>query len=473
MSPRTLIGGALTAALISGTSLAQSPDQTKLLQQQIDELRKELYDLEAKLANTASEFERQPRVELSNGRMALRSRDGSNSIQIEGRVHFDWAQYSQKNPTIDNRPADVRDLNSGTNFRRARLGVSGTFAKDFEFTLIGEWGGSAVESATLDEASLAWKGIKPFSIKVGAFKPAPTLDEATSDNDSKFLERGTASSLQASLAGGTARKGIEIGATGDRYFLRAALTGELYGNAEQSDEQMGVVLRAAGRPIANEDMDLHVGANAAFIVDPAQNAAAASVNGRQTFRLRDRPELRVDGDRLIDTGDIPITGAQAYGIEAALRYKGFLVQGEYVAFGLDQRNVFGPAPADVDFSSYYVMASYVLTGESFSYNASRGGWSGVRPRADFKPGSTLGAWEVAARFSVTDLNDAPASGLIPAGAIRGGEQEILTFAVNWYLNRNLRFMFNWLNVDVDRLNASGIEIGQSFDAYALRTQFTF
>jgi phosphate-selective porin OprO/OprP len=473
MTPRILLGGALTAALLASPAEAQTPDQTKLLQQQIDELRKELYDLETKLANTATEFERQPKVELSNGRVAFRSRDGSNSIQIEGRVHFDWANYSQKAPAVDNRPADVRDLNSGTNFRRARLGVSGTFAKDFEFTLIGEWGGSGTEASTLDEASLAWKGFKPFSIKIGAFKPAPTLDEATSDNDNKFLERGVASSLQASLAGGTARKGIEIGATGDRYFLRAALTGELYGNAEQSDEQTGVVLRAAGRPIANDDMDLHVGANAAFILDPPQNAAAATVNGRQTFRLRDRPELRVDGDRLIDTGDVAVTGAQAYGLEAALRYKGFLVQGEYVAFGLDQRNVFGPAPADLDFSSYYVMASYVLTGESFAYNASRGGWSGVRPRADFKPGGAPGAWEIAARFSVTDLNDAPAIGLLTPGAVRGGEQEIVTLGVNWYLNRNLRFMFNYLNVDVDRLNAAGTEIGQTFDAYAIRTQFTF
>jgi phosphate-selective porin OprO/OprP len=476
MKPRLMIAlGASAALLLPAPAFAQqpSPDATRLLQQQIDDMRKQLYDLEAKLANTSSEFQKQPQIELSNGRLGFKSRDGSTSIQFEGRMHLDWANYSQKTPAIDNRPAEVRDLNSGTNIRRARLGVSGTFAKDFEFALIGEWGASGTESSSLDEASLAWKGWKPFSVKIGAFKPSGALDEATSDNDVKFIERATAASLQASLAGGTARKGIEIGATGERYLVRAALTGEVYGNSEQSDEQTGITARVAGRPIANEDMDLHLGVNAAFIVEPAQNAAAANANARQSFRLRDRPELRVDSDRLIDTGDVPITGAQSYGLEAALRYKGFLVQGEYVTFALDRRNVFGPAPADVDFESYYVQASYVLTGESFSYNTSRGGWSGVRPRANFKPGSAPGAWEIAVRYSVTDLNDAPRTGPIGAGDIRGGEQEILTIGLNWYLNRNVRFLFNYLNVDIDRLNAAGTAIGQRFDAYAVRTQFTF
>jgi phosphate-selective porin OprO/OprP len=468
-----LLGAVVSASLFAPPAFAQGPDQTKLLQQQIDELRKELYDLETKLANTATEFEKQPKVELSNGRVSFKSRDGSNSIQIEGRVHFDWANYSQKTPAVDNRPADVRDLNSGTNFRRVRLGVSGTFAKDFEFALIGEWGGTGTESSTLDEASLSWKGLKPFSVKIGAFKPGGALDEATSDNDIKFLERATAASLQASLAGGTARKGIELGATGDRWLVRAALTGELYGNAEQNDEQTGVTARIAGRPFASDDVDVHLGANAAFIVEAPQNNAAATTNARQTFRLRDRPELRVDGDRLIDTGDVAIDGAQSYGLEAALRYKGLVLQGEYIAFALDQRNVFGPAPSDLNFDAYYVQASYVITGESMSYNASRGAWNGVRPRADFKPGVAPGAWEVAARYSVTDLDDAPATGAQPAGSVRGGEQKIVTLGVNWYLNRNVRFLFNYLNVDVDRLNAAGVSIGQRFDAYAVRTQFNF
>jgi phosphate-selective porin OprO/OprP len=73
-----------------------------------------------------------------------------------------------------------------------------------------------------------------------------------------------------------------------------------------------------------------------------------------------------------------------------------------------------------------------------------------------------------------DLNDEdPAAGVAVSttGGVRGGEQEIHTLGLNWYVNNNIRFMLNYLHVDVDRLNAAGTtQVGQSYDAVALRTQ---
>ena len=44
--------------------------------------------------------------------------------------------------------------------------------------------------------------------------------------------------------------------------------------------------------------------------------------------------------------------------------------------------------------------------------------------------------------------------------------------LNWYVNNNLRFMLNYLNVDVeDRGGVPNPDFGH--DAVALRTQFTF
>jgi len=71
------------------------------------------------------------------------------------------------------------------------------------------------------------------------------------------------------------------------------------------------------------------------------------------------------------------------------------------------------------------------------------------------------------------------------GSVRGGEQSILGAGVNWYMNSNVKLMFNYLHIDVDRLNHAGpdnltpfgpspatpplgAEIGQSLDVYALR-----
>ena len=77
-----------------------------------------------------------------------------------------------------------------------------------------------------------------------------------------------------------------------------------------------------------------------------------------------------------------------------------------------------------------------------------------------------------------------------AGAIRGGEQDVLALGLNWYPNANIKVLFNYLMIDVDRLNPAGpgnttpfgagvatppvgAEIGQDLDVFALRTQFSF
>ncbi len=103
-----------------------------------------------------------------------------------------------------------------------------------------------------------------------------------------------------------------------------------------------------------------------------------------------------------------------------------------------------------------------------------------------------GAWELGLRFSHTDLDDNAglAGAACAAGCIRGGTQNIWTFGVNWYLNPQVRLLFNYLHIDVDRLNPAGpgnttpfgpapgtppigVQIGQGLDVFALRSQYSF
>ncbi|MBY0280504.1 OprO/OprP family phosphate-selective porin [Candidatus Binatia bacterium] len=59
----------------------------------------------------------------------------------------------------------------------------------------------------------------------------------------------------------------------------------------------------------------------------------------------------------------------------------------------------------------------------------------VEPLLDFDPWlGTWGAFEVAARFSATDLNDAGA---------RGGRMALFGAGLNWYWNRYVRLMFGY------------------------------
>ena len=53
--------------------------------------------------------------------------------------------------------------------------------------------------------------------------------------------------------------------------------------------------------------------------------------------------------------------------------------------------------------------------------------------------------------------------------------DIYTAAVNWYINRNIRFMFNYLHGDVAKqISATNAgNAGSKFDALAMRTQVAF
>ena len=86
-------------------------------------------------------------------------------------------------------------------------------------------------------------------------------------------------------------------------------------------------------------------------------------------------------------------------------------------------------------------------------------------------GGGWGAWEIAGRFSTVDLNDQ----LATANGVAGGRQTIYTLALNWYVNRNVRFMFDYLHGNIGKQISptnSG-NAGARFDAFAMRTDVAF
>jgi phosphate-selective porin OprO/OprP len=208
-------------------------------------------------------------------------------------------------------------------------------------------------------------------------------------------------------------------------------------------------------------------------------------------RLRDRPEIRVDSTRLIDTGSIDADSAYVYGLEAAANWKNWYLQAESFHYGIE-RTAGTSNLADPEFEGFYVQGSWILTGETRRYDPASGAFQSPRPFIPFSSAGGWGAWELALRYSHLDLDFhcGLAGTAATADAIRGGTQNILALGVNWYVNNNVKVMLNWLHVDVDRLNPAGpgnltpfgaapgtpplgVQIGQDLDIFGLRTQYAF
>ena len=234
---------------------------------------------------------------------------------------------------------------------------------------------------------------------------------------------------------------------------------------------------------------MHVGASGTYVFSPADQGSSATPP-RHAIRFRERPEIRVDSTRLIDTGPIDAAHASVLGLEFGANWKNFYLQGEHFWFDITRHD-----PTTLDdpsFKGYYLQGSWILTGESRRYNPVTGSYQNPRPMVPFAKDGGWGAFELAARYSRMNLDfeeGLEGAAAVP-GSIRGGDQKVITLGVNWYLNPNFKVMMNYLMIDVDRLNPAGpgnlapfgpapstppngVEIGQDLDVVAIRTQYSF
>jgi phosphate-selective porin OprO and OprP len=473
------------------------------LEKRNEELEAQILDLKAAQAGGDQAIREQigsaPTVSLSNGRPTFSSADGQFTASLRGIIQLDAAHYDQRAPGPDatdfrrgslgdaTETQKARDLSDGANFRRVRFGVEGKAWGDWNYNFLFDFGGSGVEeSGKITNAYIEYAGLKPVKLRVGAFSPVTGFEDATSNTASLFLERPAVAELVRGFAGGDGRTGAAALTNGERWSLFTALTGNVI-QTSTFDEQLGFVGRATFLPYKSADSLIHVGANANIVINPAATGADIPAGGAATpVRLRERPELRVDGTRLVDTGNIDADDLQSYGVELGLQHKAFSLAGEYFWIDVNRRN---SALEDPSFAGWYVQGAWTLTGQPRRYNLANGGFDSPRVEKPFSLSSkTWGIWELAARYSELDLDYAAgAAGTAPGpSSIRGGEQQIFTLGLNWYPNNNVRFLADYQHVEVDRLSPggtafgsgaltppAGAQIGQDLNIWSIRTQYAF
>jgi phosphate-selective porin OprO and OprP len=430
----------------------------------------------------------------ANNRPSICTQDGENCIAITSRVYFDAGGYSYHPNSV---ATSVRDLNDGINVRQARIGILGTFLSDWNYALIYDFGGSSDgfggqasgPNATppssgslpgghrsgIENASVSYTGLKPAAFELGYMNVPYTLDQSTSANDIMFMERPSSQVIAVRIAAGDFRSAAGFRAYGDRFWTGAYLTGPDSGAVHNlqststvtgSTEQLGSTARMSYQLLQGNDYSLHIGGDAEFLLKPPVNTTTGV---RSMPALSDRPELRIDPTSLISTGTIGfVSDAQVYSGEAAAGYGPLFFQGEYFWYNINRQ--FG-LPS-LDFQGGYVEAGWTITGEHRNYIPASGSYGSIIPANPFSfAGGGLGAFEVAARYSVMDLNDQLGS----AAGVAGGRQTVYTAGLNWYATRNIEFTLNYLHATIEKQTTPLVpnNAGSVFDAVAMRAQVAF
>lgn len=376
----------------------------------------------------------------TEGGLEIATYDGRFSFGIGGRLMADAAFYNE----------DRNQLSNGTELRRAELELGGVIDYDWVYEFELDFGDGNVD---VNDAYLTYQGFAPLLLKVGQFKEPFSMDELTSSKYATFME----SALPNAFAPGR-HLGIGLSNGWEDFTLAGGLFGEAFDDAAENiepdntgDESWGLTGRLTWAPIHAKRQVFHLGASSSY------RQLGDDVEDHRP-RFRARPESHLTNDlRYVDTGRIDkVKDYMLYGLETAGVYGPFSFQGEYIRTDLSRTD----GSPDLNFDGWYVQSSWFWTGESQNYSVTKGTFGKI------KPFNKYGAFETAVRLSRINLTDGP---------VRGGEEENVTLAINWYLNQYMRLMANysWINNDGDADAAGDVAGNDDPEVMQFRFQAAF
>ena len=460
-----------------------------------------------------------PVVKEKDGAFTLESANGNNSISLTGRMHLDY-----RHNTMDLYDTDFNDRDSATGadnieLRRARLGVKGKFAKDFNYEIVGNLPGTA----TVDIAYVDYAKYPEAKLRLGRFKQPFNLEELTSSNNIDFMERSFVNQLAPAKKNGAMFFGEPK--TGFTYALSA------YSMNDSEQDSKNDKMNYAGRTTlnfgelwGNKTMVAHVGLagfNAEYNVTPTTSSGTSAT---QTTTNASILSFRTPGRGLSNIfaaqiGGVAASSGQSFnsnstsqvkssavGLEGAFAVNNIKVQGEYARANMSGQTGTTGDKLDLNANVFYGELMYLATGEKYADAYKGGAFGSIKPKDNFDlDKNTWGAWEFglrAEKYTVDDFSLTAGSGGASEGvgatrvrgttsctgssgstqtvsAINGCKASSTTYTagIKWILNPNAmvklnysrtNFGYEWEHFDLDdsrRLNKE--------DLLMMRTQFAF
>ena len=424
---------ALASALGTATPAAVAADHSAelaALKAQLAELTAKVAELEARTdaqsdinIGTQQNIENiaatTPKVETKGG-IKVTSPDRKFEASIGGRMHFDAYAFDR----------DVVATTGTSEFRRARLTLAGK-ALGWDYKIEQDFAaGTNLEGLRDAHISTAlWGG----RATIGHFKPYRSMEELTSSNEIPMMERTFASS-SGLFNGRQYQQGVGYQRSADNYTAGFTVF-NLRSPAGPRNEGMGASGRVTWAPINNDNDTLHFGTWGSL---ENANQGSADLSAVANYAGRRGPVQTI-----ATTTGASRNQVTSYGLEAAGAFGPLFFQGEYVNATFGQ-----PLGRDQDVVTWYLQGSWLINGGHRGYKSATGVFAA--PRVTDK-----GLWELAARYDTIENRD-----------IANRRATYVILGVNYYVNANLRFMFNYTLGDNE---VSGDKTRQ----YALRTQFAW
>ena len=407
--------GPLAATPADNADLQALREQVRALEQQLKVLARQV-EIKEEAATAAAPTT--PKITVSDKGFTLASADAANSLKIRGLAQLDSRLFFGDGGGV---------VNNAFVLRRARIITEGTFAKNYSFQFVPEFGGSSI---SILDANFGVTLNKALSFKFGKFKSPVGLELLQSDSWTFFNERSIVTNL-------VPNRDLGIQASGDVLNGTLNYTVGIFGglgdggstNNADFDNEKDLVARVIASPFKN-DAD-----------SPVQGLSfgiSASIGREKTASGR-TSAYRTDGQQTFFTYNAAtIADGQNWRISPQADYRNgsFGAIGEYVVSTINARPSATGLKTELQNKAWQLAAGYVLTGEDSSF-------TGVVPRTNFDyAAGTWGAFEVTARYANLKVDDA-AFPLYASAASNADEASSVGVGLNWYLSKAVAFKFDY------------------------------
>jgi phosphate-selective porin OprO/OprP len=381
------------------------------------------------IENTITAVESDESEEATRGFKHWNEFDGKYiTTRVGGGFLMDYAAFSQ-----DQQSKEQFSLTPGFKFRDFRFLLSGKFPelKRSVTYSVGIMYDAATNSWFIRQTGImAALSEKWGYLFIGRSKEGFSLNKVMTGYDGWTMERATMNDATVPLLA----DGIKwMGYLPKHGFLwNVGYYNDIFSKGQSfSSYSSQEVARLAWLPIravSDTHSLLHLGINLQY-GKPVDNA----------LRLRSRPEA-FSAPYFIDTGKFPATSAFMAGYEAYYRRRNWLFGSEYWF-----ESVSSPSAHNPFFNGGDVAATWVITGETRTYNTVGGFFRAVIPQRPMFSGGR-GAWELVSRYSYSNLDSGP---------ISGGRFGRFTEQLNWYLSQYVRMEFAYGYGRLNRFDLRG------------------